>query len=57
MPVFVVRRKSRAKRRRKGLVGVLDDFNEAHPSVLVWLDRSAGDLVFSEAVISLEGSE
>mmetsp|Transcript_90044 Transcript_90044/g.125081 ORF Transcript_90044/g.125081 Transcript_90044/m.125081 type:complete len:167 (+) Transcript_90044:181-681(+) len=54
MPVFVVRRKARSKRRRKGLAGVLDDFNEGHPKILVWLDRSAGDLVFSEAVISLE---
>jgi hypothetical protein len=54
MPVFVIRRKKRAKRRKKGLVQVLEDFNDTHPSLVIWLDRCSGELIFSEAVISLE---
>jgi hypothetical protein len=47
---FAVRRKKRAKRRRKGITAVLDEFNEAHPNVVVRVERSSGDLLFCEAL-------
>lgn len=51
VPLFTVRRKKRAKRRRKGIAGVIDSFNASHTGVVVRVDRVSGDLLICEALV------